>query len=172
MISIKNKHQGFTIVELLIVVVIIAILAAITITAYNGIQARARDTIRINDLKQMQRVVELYKAENGVYPAAANGSNWTGLCLTFGSKTTYILGVSNYLPNQPVDPKYKLPSDEKCYLYKSNGTDYMILAWWSMETICGGDPSNACNPTDIQAMDRAAYPEPTIAVYSPGAKNW
>ncbi|MCA9336117.1 prepilin-type N-terminal cleavage/methylation domain-containing protein, partial [Candidatus Saccharibacteria bacterium] len=46
----KNKKTGFTIVELLIVIVVIAILAAITIVAYNGIQQRSRDSIRKSDL--------------------------------------------------------------------------------------------------------------------------
>lgn len=44
---IKNKqNSGFTIVELLIVIVVIGILAAITIVAYNGVQQRARDMTR------------------------------------------------------------------------------------------------------------------------------
>ena len=47
----KTKNTGFTIVELLIVIVIIGILAAITIVAYNGIQNRANDTVIKNDLK-------------------------------------------------------------------------------------------------------------------------
>ena len=42
--NIKTKNQGFTIVELLIVVVVIAILAAITIISYAGITARANES--------------------------------------------------------------------------------------------------------------------------------
>lgn len=50
MLKSKNKN-GFTIVELLIVIVVIGILAAITLVAYNGIQARANDTAIKSDLR-------------------------------------------------------------------------------------------------------------------------
>lgn len=56
----KQKNtSGFTIVELLIVIVVIGILAAITIVAYNGIQDRARNTKIKNDLAQIQKAITL-----------------------------------------------------------------------------------------------------------------
>lgn len=65
----KHKIQsGFTIVELLIVIVVIAVLAAITIVAYNGIQNRASDTAVTSDLKSTAKLFELYKVDKGVYP--------------------------------------------------------------------------------------------------------
>lgn len=64
-----NKNtSGFTIVELLIVIVVIAILAAISIVAYNGIQNRTHDTAVQADLIQFSKLVSLYHAEQGVYP--------------------------------------------------------------------------------------------------------
>jgi prepilin-type N-terminal cleavage/methylation domain-containing protein len=60
--------RGFTIVELLIVIVVIAILAAISVVAYNGIQNRANDSAIQNDLKAVAKKLELYRAEAGVYP--------------------------------------------------------------------------------------------------------
>ena len=60
--------KGFTIVELLIVIVVIAILAAITIVAFNGIQNRANDTSVKTDLANLMKQFELYKVDNGTYP--------------------------------------------------------------------------------------------------------
>ncbi|MBM3210179.1 prepilin-type N-terminal cleavage/methylation domain-containing protein [Candidatus Saccharibacteria bacterium] len=76
---INSSYRGFTIVELLIVIVVIAILASITIVAYNGIQTRATNTARYNEIKAWQKSFELYKATYGNYPAVADG----GYCLGY-----------------------------------------------------------------------------------------
>lgn len=67
MTSGKNK-TGFTIVELLIVIVVIAILAAISVVAYTGIQQRAALSTMSSDLRSAASAFELYKVDNGSYP--------------------------------------------------------------------------------------------------------
>ena len=68
----RGEHRGgFTIVELLIVVVVIAILAAITIISYNGITSRAYDATVKSDLEGMMKTLELWKVDNGGYPDPA-----------------------------------------------------------------------------------------------------
>lgn len=69
-----KSRSGFTIVELLIVIVVIAILAAITIVAYNGIQQRANNTQRITAAKQWYSAIVEYTATNQAYPAGAVGN--------------------------------------------------------------------------------------------------
>lgn len=59
------RKNGFTIVELLIVIVVIGILAAISIVAYNGIQDRANDTIRRDAAKKLEKAYKLYIADTG-----------------------------------------------------------------------------------------------------------
>lgn len=63
-----SKQTGFTIVELLIVIVVIGILAAITIVAYSGIQNRANDSVVASDLSTARKKLELANIELGHYP--------------------------------------------------------------------------------------------------------
>ena len=60
----SNKTKGFTLVELLIVIVVIAILAAISIVAYNGVTQKARDDERISDARNIINAISSYNAEN------------------------------------------------------------------------------------------------------------
>ena len=66
----KNTNKGFTIVELLIVIVVIAILASITVVAYNGIQSRAYDSTIKSDLANFAKKIEITKADTGSYPSS------------------------------------------------------------------------------------------------------
>ena len=66
----KNRNQsGFTIVELLIVIVVIAILAAITIVAYNGIQNSAKNAKTSQALASWVKALNQYKVDNSKWPA-------------------------------------------------------------------------------------------------------
>ena len=66
-----NKHKGFTIVELLIVIVIIGILAAISIVAYSGISEKARDSTVQSDLNGASKALGIYVAQYSVPTSAA-----------------------------------------------------------------------------------------------------
>ena len=85
----KPKQHGFTIVELLIVIVVIAILATITIVAYNGIQQRADNSVVLASVSNWERIIRLYQATTTKLP-----DDWT--CL--GDSVT----------DFPADPAYAL----------------------------------------------------------------
>ena len=81
MISLKKRNlgnKGFTIVELLIVIVVIGILALLVITTYSGIQAKARNAKRQTDIQSIQTQLEAFFSQNGYYPSLAdvNSSSW------------------------------------------------------------------------------------------------
>jgi prepilin-type N-terminal cleavage/methylation domain-containing protein len=72
MISLKKRSQGFTIVELLIVIVVIGILALLVITTYSGIQQKARNSKRQTDIQSIQTQLEAFFSQNGYYPSLAD----------------------------------------------------------------------------------------------------
>ncbi len=79
-ITQTNKTVGFTIVELLIVVVVIAILAAVTIVSYNGIQQKARITSIVTESGNWKESFQLYYTSKGSYPAFSTTDDV--ICLT------------------------------------------------------------------------------------------
>ena len=75
----KRGHlRGFTIIELLIVVVVIAILATITVVAYNGIQQSAYNSKAVANTDTYKKALMLYAAENGSYPTYPTASTCLG----------------------------------------------------------------------------------------------
>lgn len=74
----SKVKSGFTLVELLVVIVVIAILAAITIVAYNGIQEKAHNSSREAELMAYIKAFTLYKTENGAYPSMPSGNYCLG----------------------------------------------------------------------------------------------
>jgi prepilin-type N-terminal cleavage/methylation domain-containing protein len=72
MISLKNKSKGFTIVELLIVIVVIGILATLVIVTFRGIQQKARDSQRQTDVTAISNAVEEFYAKYNYFPTLAD----------------------------------------------------------------------------------------------------
>jgi len=98
----KNNIKGFTIVELLVVVVIIGILAAITIVSYGGITQRATEASIVSDLNNNSKLLKMYQVENGSYPLAplAPGTNCpsnpvsdNNKCLKFSNGNSFTYSV-------------------------------------------------------------------------------
>lgn len=72
MTSLNKRSQGFTIVELLIVIVVIGILATLVIVTFTGVNQRARDSQRQTDITALNSQLEVFYAQNGYYPTLAN----------------------------------------------------------------------------------------------------
>lgn len=71
MFSLKKRQEGFTIIELLIVIVVIGILATLVIVTFTGIQQKARDSKRKTDINAIDTTLESYYGDNNYYPTLA-----------------------------------------------------------------------------------------------------
>lgn len=83
-----KPSKGFTIVELLVVIVVIGLLAAITIVAFNGVQRRANESVATNMASSAKHQLLAYQTTNGAFPVAANLAD-AGVVSTEGTNYQY-----------------------------------------------------------------------------------
>jgi len=109
--KVGSKSDGFTIVELLMVIVIIGVLAMIALVSYSGIQSKATKALLVSDLDNASKLLTMYQAMNDAYPASLADAN-DGKGVPFSSGTTY----DNYYPT----------STGFCITAKNNSISYRI----------------------------------------------
>lgn len=135
-----KSRSGFTIVELLIVIVIIGILVTLVIVTYGQIQQRARDAKRESDIDSVARVIASYYAINGSYPST--GGLGFGLALGDANCTDAGTHTDQWVPGVVPTLVSKLPQSDgprtsnypRCYKYVSDGVNYVLSAWLAVET--------------------------------------
>jgi len=117
-----KSTRGFTLIEMLIVITIIAVLASMILVGMGGARAKARDARRIGDLHNVQNALELYYANNGTYPTGTYNSptEWDTFA---GILINANIGVHR-IPKDPLD------NNTYYYRYEANsdGTNYVLGA--------------------------------------------
>lgn len=113
---LKLKRQGFTLIEILIVVAIIGLLASIVLVGLGAFRTRGRDARRIADLRETQNALELYYTKYQKYPTFSGGDSWQSLT---NSLINAGIGISS-ISNDPLYPdrnyRYGTPSDNQNYV--------------------------------------------------------
>ena len=127
-ISILNTVRGFTLIEILIVVAIIAILAGSVLVGFGPAQRQGRDTRRISDLRQVQNALGLYYAKCGYYPGAVQAGS---ACASFLSINSWS-SLTSTLTGSNIGTK-QIPNDPTSgnnYLYGTDatGSSYVLGA--------------------------------------------
>lgn len=143
-LDMKNTKllRGFTLMELLITVSIIAILIAIGIASYTTINKQSRDTKRKSDIEQVRSALEMYRADNGSYPGVGSGS-WTDAAdLSTVLATSYILAIPSDPKGAAQPYKYKATDSANSLYY-----GYCISAYLETE-----DPTDTCTPYTGQSF--------------------
>jgi prepilin-type N-terminal cleavage/methylation domain-containing protein len=107
------KHKGFTLVELLVVMTIIALLSAVILTGMNSHRARARDGKRISDMAQLQLVFESYYDACNQYPSITSPQPTT-LSTATNNGCTSGTNLGSFISVLPVDP---INSGSNVYVY-------------------------------------------------------
>jgi len=147
-INQKFFLRGFTLIEILVVILIISIFSMIVFAFLNSARLRARDTERVQDLTQIMNALELYYTDNGHYPLInpppagygvlseptppwAPGEDWSQLAIA----------LKPYISSLAVDPINKDIYSGSCFLagahfysyYNYDGTDQHYGLYASLE---------------------------------------
>jgi len=127
-LNMKKKHFGFTMIELLIVIVILGILSVIGLGAFTSAQMKSRDSNRKSSLSGIATALEVYYNDHGNYPTGDVASGNIEGCAP-GSTTACSYGLiwqdgngTTYMVQIPEDP------GSNSFFYDSDGTSYIIYA--------------------------------------------
>lgn len=127
-----KKRYGFTLVELMIVMVILGVLVVSGVGSFISSQKKSRDTKRKGDLRQIAIALEAYYNDIGHYPFTSSsgyeimgcGAGATNQC-SWGSIFSNTTTSTIYMPQLPADP---LTSRTYSYVSNLTGTKYQLYA--------------------------------------------
>ena len=158
----RTQQKGFTLIELIVVIAIIAVLAGMVMIILNpaAILEKARDTKRMEDLDTLNKVIHLAVLDgeialqntSGVCPTCRSNAAPSPGIQDIGGVTGWVkyetigdIGLGKFLPGLPVDP---LNNDDYHYSFASTETDFELNARLespdnkhAMETDSGDDPN-------------------------------
>lgn len=137
-----NPKKGFTLIELMIVIAIIAIVFGIVITSANLVKRNSRDAKRQSDLRAIQSALEQYRADNIYYPAT----------LPSGGSSFFYNGKT-YLNSIPTDPT------------SSTSTPYVYRGLDSTGNLCSSSGKVCVNYCLFAALENPPS-NPSLPTYS------
>lgn len=173
----QSRSRGFTLIELIVVVGIIALLSSVVLTAVGKARLRAQDSERIANLQQVRTAAEFYaNANGGKYPNS--GGDWISQCSSWGQTTANNaipgLTAGGFMKQLPTDTQQNVSADTCCYLYVSGDTDPGDGGTRNYKYMLYNCPTSYACYQNTSPMK--PYKDParnsSCAVYTSGASAW
>lgn len=114
--------KGFTLVELITVITIIAVLSGVGLTSFRGVQSKGRDSTRKQDLRQLSVALELYRQSFGNYYITSSSE------CSDSNSTTFYSAIGSFMSggSAPYDPLNK--TEKYCYFSENSGRSFRLFA--------------------------------------------
>lgn len=142
--SFKKKIEGFTFVELSIVIAIVALFSSLALVGYTRQISKARDTQRKTDVNRIQKLVEEYEKDHSCYPQVGQ---WPGCGTAAGTL------FENYIGTIPCDPQ----TDSE-YVYDADSS--ACPAWFSVFADLEND--NDFTAQQLGCANESCYPSDAV----------
>jgi len=133
----KQQKQGFTLVELIVVITILAILWTIAFISLQWYSKDSRDSVRISDVSKLKTSLELYALDSWKYPAPDDAENvtlswWEIVWNQWVVWENVLTNLSRNLNKIPKDPV-----SDKSYVYSTtaNKKEYQILSIYEWDSV-------------------------------------
>jgi prepilin-type N-terminal cleavage/methylation domain-containing protein len=167
-----KRARGFTLIELMVAIAIIAVLALIIIASLLQAEYKARDAARLADLRTIAQVLEFYNTQTGHYPIS---TNWVTGCDHLGSN--WIPDGANYNWATPFIASMPRDVSENCsspnphtFSYWSDGTSYKITTQLESPNPPSNNGTEVFSSDTFSAQPVAADTSPiTVTLSSPAA---
>lgn len=114
-LNFLKRNNGFTLVELLVVIVILAILTSIAIPSYAIVKNRARESATKTEMNNIARALDIYISENQSYPAE---DDFPDALIAAGI-------MESFIANDAWGTSYQYSSGSSSYILRSFGVDKM-----------------------------------------------
>jgi general secretion pathway protein G len=149
-ISIHKKMNGFSLIEILVVISIIGFLATMAAYALNIARMKARNASRLSDINQVQKAIDLYYDNNGHYPQVSYASTNDENCGEDGKWCDLETELESYISRLPRDPS-GLQNNFRYYYDSNSEDDYQ--SYGLMTSLEGS------NNEELAENDGGFYPE-------------
>ncbi len=161
-----RQRKGFTLIEILIVVAIIAILASVVLVGLGPTQQSGRDARRISDLREVQNALELFYNKCGFYPgtapsgvcatiAGSPGTAWSGTTASLSATLmAAAIGINSPLPDDP--------STNRTYAYGYNAANTAYILAAALENANNSAVGSGYNPPSTTGI--AGWSEDSVTI--------
>ncbi len=129
--NIYNKKQGFSIIEIMVIIFILSILSAMGLIAFGEVRKNARDGVRVSDLDQIKLALTASFADDGRFPDEEGIICTDAACGTISNSATEANQWVERITGRIVDPSHDI-SNNFYYYYSSNLScdgDTAVAVW-------------------------------------------